>query len=161
MMIGMETPPSSTVRRLLVFKLGANGALPLFDDVAARVAPPARMDVTDDDLMAGGAKYMALCARCHGAMLVSDGSVPDLRRLNNIWYDKFDDVVLNGMMQEAGMPGFKADLTQAEARNVKAYVLHKANEDWEIQSSPPWWLACQTWLAEILASILVFLMQQA
>ena len=161
MMIGMETPPSSTIRRLLVFKLGANSALPQFDDVAARVAPPARMDVTDDELMAGGAKYMALCARCHGAMLVSDGSVPDLRRLDNIWYDKFDDVVLNGMMQEAGMPGFKADLTQAETRNIKAYVLHKANEDWEIENSPRWWLACQTWLAEILASILVFLMQQA
>jgi mono/diheme cytochrome c family protein len=159
MMIGMEMPPSSTIRRLLVFKLGANGALPLFDDVAARVAPPARMDATDDELMAGGAKYMALCARCHGAMLVSDGSVPDLRRLDNIWYQKFDDVVLGGMMQGAGMPSFKADLTPAEARNIKAYVLHKANEDWEIHNSPQWWLELQTWLAEILARFLVFLMQ--
>ena len=159
MMIGMETPPSSTIRRLLVFKLGANGALPTFDQTGRTTAPPPRMDVTEGELMAGGEKYMTLCARCHGAMLVSDGSVPDLRRLNNIWYEKFDDVVLDGMMKEAGMPSFSTDLSKMETRNIKAYVLHKANEDWEMQNSPQWWLALQTYLAEMLASVLVFLMQ--
>ena len=57
------------------------------------------------------------------------GVTPDLRAsafLNNdFWYE----IVLNGAMKDAGMASFKSVLDHQSAEAIRAYVIHRANED--------------------------------
>lgn len=158
MMMGLEYPPATTQRRLLTFKLGASGQLPGFELPAQRTQPPPDNEVSAASIERGSGLYMIYCARCHGTGVVSDGSVPDLRRLSNIWYEQFEAVVLEGSMSDFGMPSYAGDLTAEQVADIKGYVLDRAHEDWEVQQTSDWWLAVQRWWAEIVAWVLVALL---
>jgi len=159
MMLGLAGAGETPQRRLLTFKLGGQLRLPAYELPAAdRPSPP---DYTADPaaLDRGAWLYMRFCARCHGAGVVSDGSVPDLRRLENHWYDAFDAVLLQGSMRNMGMPAFDDVLNGTDVAAIRAYVLDKAHEDWNEQHSSAWWLAVRQWWADVVAGVLVYLSQ--
>jgi len=153
MNIGLEPPPSTTVRRLLGFRLGGGDSLPPMVE-SAWPQPPA-LASTAEQVERGAVLYSRYCSRCHGAHVVSDGSIPDLRRLSRQWYDDFDGVVRGGGMEAAGMPRFDDVLDLAAAEDVKAYVVYKANEDYELRQSPAWWLDLRRWWYDKLAAALL------
>jgi mono/diheme cytochrome c family protein len=121
-----------------------------------RPRPPA---VAGDEasIARGGAAYHRFCQRCHGANLFSDGSVPDLRRLEPFWYDQFSEVVLGGTMQGMGMPAFDDVLDEKDVADIRNYVLDGAREDWENHRLQGWWLALRQWWAELLATVMIWL----
>ena len=152
--VGLEAPLSAQERRLLVFAVDGNLELP-------KITPPVWPQPpvsfgSDAQIDRGAALYAKFCIRCHGAQAVSDGSVPDLRRLAPQWYDNFDAVVRGGMMEAAGMPRFDDVLDEAQAEDVKAYVLHLANEDWQIRQMPGWWREFLAWFYDKLAAVLLW-----
>jgi PQQ-dependent dehydrogenase (methanol/ethanol family) len=156
MALGLGAERESHQRRLLTFKLGGKALLPAIEVLPdQREAPPA---YDESSVERGGELYARFCLRCHGPMAIADGSVPDLRRLENHWYDSFDDVVLSGRMQGMGMPRFDDVLTEPDAAAVKSYVLSKAHEDWANHRSSAWWLAIKQWWAELVAWVIVALM---
>jgi quinohemoprotein ethanol dehydrogenase len=155
MMIGLEQLPATPKRRVLTFSLGGDRILPGYELPAGRDKPPS-IDADSDSISRGGKYYTRFCARCHGAGVVSDGSVPDLRMLDNHWYEKFEQVVLDGTMIDLGMPRFDQTLTRSQTRDIKAYVLHYAHDQWQLEQSSSWWLRLQSWFADKIAAILVF-----
>ena len=100
---------------------------------------------------------MRFCARCHGANATSDGSVPDLRRLENHWYQQFSEVVLGGSMLGMGMPAFDDVLDEAAVGDIRAYVLDEAQQDWAHHQSSDWWMAIKLWCAGLVADVIVSL----
>jgi quinohemoprotein ethanol dehydrogenase len=121
----------SRVARLLVFKLGGKATLPPIqlarDGGIVIGAPPA--DTASPAQIAKGAKLFAdNCAACHGAE--ARGGVKDLRMMTAKTHAEFFDIVLKGARQERGMINFSGVLNQADAEAIHAYLIHRANEDW-------------------------------
>ncbi|MFT4613009.1 MAG: quinohemoprotein ethanol dehydrogenase [Bacteroidia bacterium] len=156
MMIGLKRQPSTSKRRVLTFALGANQILPAYELPSQRKQPPTTI-ASAEDIERGGLAFTRFCARCHGAGVVSDGSVPDLRKLDNIWYEQFDAVVLNGTMEAMGMPRFDSVLTPQQSAEIKAYVLDLARDEWVLHNDSDWWLTIKEWVADKIAVFLVLL----
>jgi len=117
------------VSRLLVFKLGGTAALP-------PLAPEARLDLdpppepTDTASVGRGELLFAqYCGVCHGHGAVSGGIVPDLRASSLLSNELFYNVVLNGVLKDAGMASFKAALSRDDVTAIRDYIIHRANED--------------------------------
>jgi quinohemoprotein ethanol dehydrogenase len=154
MTIGLERLPATPKRRVLTFALGGDGILPAYELPAGRPRPPAT-NADGEAIARGGKAYTRFCSRCHGAGVVSDGSVPDLRKLEHHWYDQFDQVVLGGLMQDAGMPRFDSVLSPQQSAEVKAYILDLAEDQWQLEQDGDWWRAIKAWVADKVAALLV------
>lgn len=156
---GAEPRPEPDTGRLLTFKLNAHNTLPALAPLPARPRPPARL--TDDAarIEKGRVLYQTYCFSCHGQELVSNGEVPDLRRLPKAFYENFNAIVLDGVMEKAGMVGFSDVLTEDDAYALKAYVVEKANDDWELSQQPGWWVSLKRWCYEQLASLMALILR--
>jgi quinohemoprotein ethanol dehydrogenase len=161
--IGLSQPLGNGQRpeksRILAFKLGANGELPPMPPIPPREPPPARISTDPELLEQGRVLYTKYCIGCHGAEVISGGTVPDLRRLPNVFYDNFDAIVLDGAMAKMGMVGFSDVLSKDDSYAIKAYVLDAANDDWEVQQQPQWWRSIKTAFYQVLAQIIGWLAQ--
>lgn len=148
-------PPNG---RVMTFKLGASEQLQPLPKMVSNEQPPARTDASDQVLTQGALLYMDYCAICHGQEAVGSGAVPDLRRLPLVFYDSWNQIVLDGAMKKMGMVGFSDVLDEQQAFALKAYILEEANEDWELRQQPAWWLAVKTWFYEIVAEVISWLL---
>lgn len=112
--------------RLMAFKLGADGQLPLIE-----MTPREPLDLTgissEGDADYGAIMYGAYCSVCHGPFALSAGPIPDLRYspmlLNT---DVFSGIVLEGSLSHRGMAGYAADIGAVEAESIRAYLLELA-----------------------------------
>ena len=114
------------ISRLLVFKRGATGKLPVIEteeqslpahELAA--APPERVDQ-------GRELFDVYCAVCHGGNAISGGLVPDLRYRITDLDPAWRSIVIEGALAVNGMPSWKDYLTPDEADAIKSYVAHEA-----------------------------------
>jgi quinohemoprotein ethanol dehydrogenase len=116
------------VSRVLVFKVGGTATLPALEPRELVLNPPA--DTADaHTVAAGGALFGRFCSVCHGENAVGGGVVPDLRASSFLGNDFFYEIVLNGAMKDNGMASFKRILDHQKAESIRAYVIHRANED--------------------------------
>ncbi|MGD2132397.1 MAG: PQQ-dependent dehydrogenase, methanol/ethanol family [Maricaulaceae bacterium] len=131
--IGQTNPLSTNNSRLLVFKLGASGALP-------REMPSAETDVADftppestasaEVIAAGAAVYAENCGVCHGPDAVSGGTFPDLRQSQRLFDEAaWNAVVVGGELAGNGMVSFEAVLDDGESEAIMAYVIDRANAE--------------------------------
>ena len=158
MMLGIEHPRPNINGRLLTFKLGGTVKLPPIPQSETLPEPVAMLDVTEAQMDRGQFLYNRYCARCHGVNAVSDGSAPDLRHLPKQWHDNFQNVVLNGMMAQAGMPGFDDVLNEEDTRFVQSYIIYRSHEDRRLKASSGAWLSVKEWVYERVAVVLRWLM---
>ena len=122
------------VSRMLVFKLGGSAALPQLEPRQLVLNPPA--DIADAPTLAtGGAFFGRFCSVCHGENAVGGGVVPDLRASSFLGNDFFYEIVLNGAMKDNGMASFKSILDHQKAESIRAYLIHRANEDKRTESA--------------------------
>jgi len=116
------------VSRVLVFKLGGTATLPPLEPRQFVINPPA--DTANAATIAtGGALFGRFCSVCHGESAVGGGVVPDLRASSFLGNDFFYEIVLNGAMKDNGMASFKSILDHQKVEAIRAYVIHRANED--------------------------------
>jgi quinohemoprotein ethanol dehydrogenase len=113
--------------RLLVFALGAKGALPPLPAEPPRKPPP-RVGMADDALMKGQTLYQTYCQSCHGTLV--RGGIKDLRYMDDETRKDFKDIVLKGTRQGAGMAAFGDLLTSEDASVLYNYVTLRAYEDY-------------------------------
>ncbi|HMK87491.1 MAG TPA: PQQ-dependent dehydrogenase, methanol/ethanol family [Steroidobacteraceae bacterium] len=122
-------PPSSAAvkfentNRIIALKLGG-GAVP---------TPPARIDepfekppeesASAADIAAGEVKFVEECSRCHALGL---NVTPDLRRLNAGLHAAFKDIVLHGLLADAGMERFDDILSERDVENIHAYLIDQS-----------------------------------
>ena len=116
------------VSRVLVFKLGGTTRLPPLEPRRQVINPPT--DTADATTVAtGGALFGRFCGVCHGQDAVAGGIVPDLRVSRFLGDDFWYEIVLNGAMKDNGMAPFGSVLDHHQAEAIRAYVIHRANED--------------------------------
>ena len=125
------TGSKANVGRVMVFKLGAKGALPeLLDDNFVLPEKPKLLDVSDETLAIGKRAYGNNCAVCHGFQAYSSGLVPNLRycAITNS-EQAWNNVVVGGALAEQGMPNFGKIIDVQTAQAIRAYVIFEANSD--------------------------------
>lgn len=154
--IGLQHNVTHVNGRILAFSLNGSAELPPLPDI--QIAKPLPVpDVDKATLSHGAIKYSRFCARCHGTNVVSDGAVPDLRHLNAYWHENFHQVVLDGMMERAGMPRFDDVLNKDDVDAIQAFILEQANQDYELRYERNWWTEVKEWSYDKLAKTLKYL----
>jgi quinohemoprotein ethanol dehydrogenase len=116
--------------RLLVFKLGGKAQLPPLPDRPAIPFPPPST-APADVIAKGGDLYAKTCANCHGPQAVGGGVIRDLRHMTPQTRKSFKDIVLKGQLVGLGMASFANVLSEADADAIHAYLIQRANADWE------------------------------
>jgi quinohemoprotein ethanol dehydrogenase len=117
------------VSRLLVFKLGGTAALPPLAPPGALVLDPPPEPTDTASVGRGELLFGRYCGVCHGREVVSGGIVPDLRASSLLSNELFYNVVLGGVLKDAGMASFKAALSRDDVTAIRDYIIHRANED--------------------------------
>ncbi|MEL7446104.1 MAG: PQQ-dependent dehydrogenase, methanol/ethanol family [Pseudomonadota bacterium] len=128
--------PVRNISRLLVFKLGADGALPPEPKLAELPLDPPASRADETTIAMGGQKYARYCAVCHAPAAVGSTVLPDLRRAGSLSNPAtWQAVVHDGVLKDNGMVGFSESLNQEEIEAIRAYVIHRANEDKALEGS--------------------------
>ena len=157
--MGKTYPTGNPNNRLVAFKLGASGALPVTPTVE-RPSPPPMPEASEDQIAEGRNLFNRFCARCHGADVVGDGSIPDLRYLAPVWHENFAAVVREGLMEQAGMPRFDDVLNAAQVDNVHAYVISRAHEDYALRTEQGWLARARNYLTDKAAQLAAWLVRR-
>ena len=158
---GIPPGPKPERARIMAFKLGGKAVLPPLPEVVALTQPPESWTQDELVLEQGRTLYMDFCLPCHGNGVIGNGSVPDLRHLPTGFYDAWDAIVLDGALVKAGMVGFADVLTRDDSAAIKAYVLTRAQQDWELSQQPQWWVNLKAWWYDKVAAVLLWLAELA
>ncbi len=116
--------------RVLVFKLGGSAALPPLPTTVPAVLHPPADTAGPASVQAGKALYQTFCSNCHGDSATGSGVLPDLR-YSAVIADAgaMDVIVRQGSRSDRGMVAFKDEVTPGDLENIRAYLIHRANED--------------------------------
>ena len=110
--------------RLLVFKLGG-GTVPIPADLPplqpAPAPPPQLPGVTPQMIAQGSALFTANCSLCHSNQ--PRAPLPDLRRLDAGVHAQFDNIVLDGLLVEGGMPRWDDVLKPDQVKAIHAFLI--------------------------------------
>ncbi len=118
------------VSRLLVFKLGAKGALPPLAPSAAALLDPPPLTGTPDQVALGQRLYQNSCSFCHGDSGVAGGLNPDLRHSAALSNPKlWQDIVHDGILSSNGMVGWNRNFNREQIDAIRHYVTMRANQD--------------------------------
>jgi len=122
--------------RLVVFALGARGVRLPPAPVAGTIPPPPATHEPQREVTEGAILYSQHCAICHGQNAIGSGA-KDLRHLTPQAHAQFDEIVLGGKLKKAGMESFKHQLTAGQVAAIHAFVIARAQEDWQPSFLPP------------------------
>jgi PQQ-dependent dehydrogenase (methanol/ethanol family) len=126
--VALKSGRVQNVSRVLAFKLGGKMSLPPLPKFSQPRLKPPRPTASSMTVQKGEGLYQRYCSTCHGDVAVSGGVLPDLRYSGTLDNDAWFGVVLEGLLKQAGMVSFDKELTRADARAIRAYVIHRANQ---------------------------------
>lgn len=116
------------VSRLLVFKLNGKATLAPIEEMRLKInSHPEPADTAS--IGRGERLFGQFCGPCHGGAAVGGGVTPDLRGSALLSSDVFYDVVLKGILKDAGMVSFKSALSHDDVTAIRNYIIHRANQD--------------------------------
>ncbi len=132
-----DLAPVRNISRLLVFKLGGEAELPPEPELAALPLDPPPSRAAKQTIALGAEKYARYCAVCHAPAAVGSTVLPDLRRSGTLGNKQsWMAVVSDGILKDNGMVSFAESLSPEEIEAVRAYVIHRANEDKAMEPDP-------------------------
>lgn len=108
--------------RIYTFKLGGTAEMPplVERDPAQLVEGVA---YKPEDVGPGAALYVSSCLFCHGVPGVNNGgNIPNLGFSSKETLENAPELLLSGALVEGGMPDFKGKLTEAEIRQIVAFI---------------------------------------
>jgi quinohemoprotein ethanol dehydrogenase len=114
---------------ILAFKLGGKAPLPKIAERNLDIPEPPASAATAAQVENGKYRYAASCMVCHGALVVSGGVVPDLRRLSAEKHSIFKQIVYDGVIHTAGMPRMGDLVSEQDVADIQAYVIERAKQD--------------------------------
>jgi alcohol dehydrogenase (cytochrome c)/quinohemoprotein ethanol dehydrogenase len=126
--VALKSGRVQNVSRVLAFKLGGKVKLPPLPEFSQPQLKPPRSTANSTTVQKGESLYQRYCSTCHGDVAVSGGVLPDLRYSGTLDNDVWFGVVLEGLLKQAGMVSFDKELTLADARAIRAYVIFRANQ---------------------------------
>lgn len=83
-------------------------------------------NATMDEINKGELLYNKNCRRCHGHMGMNGGSIPNLAYSNEGVFDIMNNILLEGIFLEKGMPNFSDRLSTEDVEMIKNYILDSA-----------------------------------
>lgn len=108
--------------RILAFKLdGGATPLPALIPPPGPIPQPPPLTASAEKVKEGGELFGAHCTMCH--INQPGGLAPDLRRMSPETHDAFNQIVLGGILKNAGMPPWNGVLSQADADAIHAYLI--------------------------------------
>jgi alcohol dehydrogenase (cytochrome c)/quinohemoprotein ethanol dehydrogenase len=128
--LALKSHIASNPPRILVYTLGGTATLPALAAASPKVLDPPP-DIASAATVAAGKKlYHTFCSNCHGDSATGSGVLPDLRYSSVIKDARAMDVIVRqGSLQENGMIAFKDEVSPQDLEQIRAYVVHRANED--------------------------------
>lgn len=115
------------IPRLIVLKLGGTGTLPDQPKTPPYVWNIPAQFGSSEHIAAGAAQYQRYCLVCHNPGAVGNGVIPDLRKSGTLAdAAAFKSVVIAGILKQNGMASFAAVLKPADAENIRAYLITRA-----------------------------------
>jgi quinohemoprotein ethanol dehydrogenase len=128
--LARDSHVASNIPRILVYKLGGTAALPALPVAAAAMLDPPPETASVATVAAGKALFHTFCSSCHGDSATGSGVLPDLRYSGLIKSpEAFDLTVRQGSRKDKGMVAFKDEISPQDLEKIRAYVIHRANED--------------------------------
>ena len=110
--------------RILTYKLGGTAQLPpLLPEDNASLPELPELAASEAQLVHGKAMYHRYCGVCHGPGVRGGGVIPDLRHMGKDKHAIFDDIVLGGVLENAGMVSFADVLNEDDTTAIQAYVV--------------------------------------
>jgi quinohemoprotein ethanol dehydrogenase len=114
--------------RLIVFKLdGAKPALPPTLTKLPLSTPPEKYRGDAAAVARGANIYSDNCQRCHGSRDFA-GGYPNLWKMAPATHEVFEQIVLGGILSEAGMAPFADVLSKQDIRDIQAYLAQLGSE---------------------------------
>jgi quinohemoprotein ethanol dehydrogenase len=122
--------------RIVVLRLngGAVPIPPLLPPIQP-IPPPPPLAASADVVKRGGALFGARCGACHVNQPRSEA--PDLRRMAPETHEAFNQIVLGGILKNAGMPPWESVLTQADVDAIHAYLISISWDAYNKQQAAP------------------------
>ncbi len=121
---------SPEMGRVIVYKIGGTAKLAPYEVLELDKVPVAEDFGSAQQLATGRVLYDRNCLVCHGPLVVSSGTVQDLRWAQApATKESFAEVLLQGKYASAGMANFAATLSANDAESVRAYIISRAHED--------------------------------
>jgi mono/diheme cytochrome c family protein len=114
--------------RVLAFKLSGDAQLPPVNSPAPLVFDPPEATAGEETVARGKYLYHRHCVVCHGDAAVSGGMLPDLRASPTLKNELWNAIVLEGALTARGMVSFSAELDEADAGAIRAYIIARAHE---------------------------------
>ncbi len=114
---------------VLAFKLDGKAPMPKVAMRNLDIPEPPVIAATPAQLENGKYKYMSTCMVCHGALVVSGGVIPDLRRLPAEKHAIFKQIVYDGVIHGAGMPQLSDLVSEQDVHDIEAYIALRATQD--------------------------------
>jgi quinohemoprotein ethanol dehydrogenase len=134
--LARDSHVASNLPRVLVYKLGGSAVLPPLPAAAPAVLDPPADTATEANVTAGKALYHRYCSSCHGDSATGSGVLPDLRYSGLIKSpEAFDMTVRQGTRIDKGMVAFKDEVSPQDLEKIRAYVIHRANDDKKIEAA--------------------------
>ncbi len=121
---------AANLPRVLAFKLNGRVSLPSLPEAAPAVLNPPPDRAAPAIVASGKLLFHSYCSTCHGDSATSGGVLPDLRysialKDAALW----NQTVLDGVREANGMVGYRKQLSASDSDRIRAYVIHRANED--------------------------------
>jgi quinohemoprotein ethanol dehydrogenase len=112
--------------RVYAFKLDGKATLAPDPPPAPAANPPSQTG-SNEDVNRGQISYGKYCARCHGFGINSSNIVPDLRRSAALTdQDLWKNIVIGGVLKNAGMIGWSRFLSPQDAEAIRSFVASEA-----------------------------------
>src|SRR5258707_9881415 len=128
--LALKSHIASTLPRILVYKLGGNAVRPALPAAAQPELNPPPETASSATVIAGKKLYHTFCSTCHGDSATGSGVLPDLRYSGVINSpEAFDMTVRQGTRVDKGMVAFKDEISTQDLESIRAYLIHRANED--------------------------------
>lgn len=114
--------------RVLAFKLGGSTKMPVPDVLEINIPEPPEIAASEEEIETGRQLYSGFCSICHGAGVTSGSQITDLKYISSTSHARWNSIVLDGLLQTAGMPPFDDVLDADSARAIQAYVIQATKE---------------------------------
>tara|TARA_Y100000590_G_scaffold92980_1_gene105266 strand:- start:3747 stop:5969 length:2223 start_codon:yes stop_codon:yes gene_type:complete len=118
--------------KLLTFKLNGKSKIEALEEKDLSIPEQPIINASLEDIKAGQDIYANYCAICHGSG-VHGKTISDLRYMSEETHEYFNEIVLNGMLEENGMKGFSDILNEKNAFEVYSYIVDVATKERSLQ----------------------------
>ena len=118
--------------KLLTFKLNGKSKIEVLEEKDLSIPEQPIINASLEDIKAGQDIYANYCAICHGSG-VHGKTISDLRYMSEETHEYFNEIVLNGMLEENGMKGFSDILNEKNAFEVYSYIVDVATKERSLQ----------------------------